>query len=113
AGDLAGGVHPLLDVDREREEVGALARLLPPLRRGEHHRIAAADDDRAVRLLRELARLERDLLVPDLDGDLRETLGRDTHELSSTLLRGERELEPAPVRARSNFHPPVRAWRSS
>ena len=44
AGDLPGGVHALFDVDREREEVLALARLLPTLGRGEHHRVAGADD---------------------------------------------------------------------
>src|SRR5438270_2764968 len=33
AGDLAGGVHPLLDVDGEREEVRALPGLGPALRR--------------------------------------------------------------------------------
>ena len=42
AGDLPGGVHALLDVDGEREEVRALARLLPALRRREHHRVAAS-----------------------------------------------------------------------
>ena len=86
ARDLAGGVHPLLDVDGEREEVCALARLGAPLGCGEHHRVASADDDGAVRLLREMAGFEADLLVPDLDGDLRPALGRDTHQLSSTLL---------------------------
>jgi hypothetical protein len=33
AGDLPGGVHPLLDVDGKREEVRALARLNPALGR--------------------------------------------------------------------------------
>ena len=61
AGDLPGGVHPLLDVDREREEVRALARLRAALRGREDHRVAGADDDCAVGLLGELARLERDL----------------------------------------------------
>ena len=68
AGDLAGGVHALLDVDREREEVRAFARLRPALRRTEDDGLAAADDDCAVRLLGELPRLERDLLAADLDG---------------------------------------------
>jgi hypothetical protein len=40
AGDLSRGVHALLDVDRERKEVCAFARLHPPLRRREHHRVA-------------------------------------------------------------------------
>ncbi len=86
ARDLAGGVHPLLDVDGEREEVCALARLGASLGCGEHHRVASADDDSAVRLLREMAGFEADLLGSDLDGDLRPALGRDTHQLSSTLL---------------------------
>ena len=86
ARDLAGGVHPLLDVDGEREEVCALARLSAPLCCGEHHRVAATDDDCAVRLFREVAGLEADLLVSDLYGDVRPALGRDTHQLSSTLL---------------------------
>src|SRR5512133_490155 len=63
AGDLPGGVHALFDVDGEREEVRALARLRPPLCRGEHHRLARAHDDRAVRLLGELAGLEGDFLA--------------------------------------------------
>src|SRR5581483_12436441 len=122
ARDLPGGVHPLLDVDRQREEVRALARLHPPLCGREHHRLARADDDRAVGLLGELARLEGDLLVTDRDGD---GLGGDrvgasidpvpnaalnTHLYSSTLLRGEWEFESAPwlpAGARSNFHSPV------
>ena len=41
AGDLAGRVHPLLDVDGEREEVRALARLGAALRRSEDHRVPA------------------------------------------------------------------------
>ena len=68
AGDLPGGVHPLLDVDREREEVGVGARIRAPDGRREDHGVAAAYDDCAVRLLGELARLEVELLAPDLDG---------------------------------------------
>ena len=68
AGDLAGGVHPLLDVDGQREEVRAFARLRPALRRAEDDGLAAADDHGAVRLLRELPGLERDLLAADFDG---------------------------------------------
>jgi len=40
AGDLARGVHALLDVDRQREEVGAFAPLRPALGRRENHRVA-------------------------------------------------------------------------
>src|SRR5205807_9678731 len=60
---------------------GALAGLRPSHCRREHHRLAAADDDCAVRLLRELAGLEADLLVSNLDGDPSPTLGRDTHSI--------------------------------
>src|SRR5690348_10196045 len=40
ARDLAGGVHALLDVDGEREEVRAFARLDPALGGRENHRLA-------------------------------------------------------------------------
>src|SRR4051812_28952815 len=68
AGDLAGGVHALLDVDRQREEVRAFARLRPALGRAEDDGLTGADDDRSVGLLRQLAALERNLLAADLDG---------------------------------------------
>ena len=110
ARDLARGVHALFDVDRQREEVGVLSGLRASHCGGENHCLARANDDSAVRLLRELAGFEADLLLSNLDGDLRPAFGRDTHMLSSTVLCGGRELEPAPsvadVRARSNFHPP-------
>src|SRR5262249_51454296 len=49
AGDAARGVHPLLDVDREREEV-ELALGLPARRRGgQHHRVAELAACRASR----------------------------------------------------------------
>ena len=44
AGDLAGRVHPLLEVDGEREEVEAGARLRP-VGGAEHHGVAVADSD--------------------------------------------------------------------
>ena len=68
AGDLPGGVHPLLHVDGQREEVRVGARVLPPDSGCEDHRVPAADDDRAVRLLRELARLEAQLGRAHVDG---------------------------------------------
>ena len=67
AGDLARGVHPLLDVDREREEVDVAQ--VAGGRGGEHHRVARADDHGAGGLLGQLAGLERDLGAADLDGD--------------------------------------------
>jgi len=88
AGDLPGGVHPLLDVDGEREEVRSLARLRPPLRRRQHHRVSAADDDGAVRLLRELAALEGDLAPADVHAYPGDPLRCNAHFHSSTLLAG-------------------------
>ena len=75
AGDLARGVRALLDVDGQREEVRAFARLRPALRRREHHRVAGADDDGAVGLLRQLARLEGDLTFANGHRDRRATVG--------------------------------------
>ncbi len=86
AGDLARGVHALFDVDRQREEVGVLSGLRTSHCGGENHCLAGANDDSAVRLLRELAGFEADLLLSNLDGDLRPAFGRDTHKLSSTVL---------------------------
>ena len=118
AGDLPGGVHPLLDVDRQREEVRSFARLHPPLGGREDHRLAGADDDCTVGLLGELAGLETDFLAADGQGDRGQAVvdrGRanpvlhsacNTHSYSSTL-RGEWEFESAPTGARSNFHSPI------
>ena len=59
AGDLARGVHPLLDVDGEGKEVHVAQ--VPDGCGAEHHRVAGLNHDRATRLLRELSRLEGDL----------------------------------------------------
>ena len=67
AGDLAGGVHALLDVDREREEVDALAGLRAHAGR-EDRGLSVRHDGGAVRLERELARLERQVPVPEGPG---------------------------------------------
>ena len=69
ARDLPGRVHPLLDVDREREEVRVRPAFLTADGRCEDHRVPAANDDRAVRLLCELARLEAQLCCAYVDGD--------------------------------------------
>ena len=60
AGDAAHGVHPLLDVDRQREEVEVVLRALG--RRGgrQDHRVAEVDRDRAGGLLGEPPGLEAD-----------------------------------------------------
>ena len=65
AGDLPGGVHPLLDVHRQGEEVDVAE--VAGGRGAEHHRVAGADDDRAACLLGELAGLEADLGACDVD----------------------------------------------
>ena len=57
AGDLAGGVHPLLEVDGEREEVEAGARLRP-VGGAEHHGVAVADGDGTAGEAGELAGLD-------------------------------------------------------
>ena len=67
ARDLARGVHPLLDVDGEREEVD-----LAQIARGgrvEDERVARSDEHRAGGLLGQASRLERDLGPADFDGD--------------------------------------------
>ena len=69
ARDLPGGVHLLLDVDREREEVGVRPRVGASDGGREDHGLAGADDDCAVGLLGELARLEDDLLTAHVDGN--------------------------------------------
>ena len=67
AGDLARGVHALLDVDGEREEVDVAE--VARGRGAEDHGVALTDDDGAGGLLGHLAGLEGDLGAGDLDGD--------------------------------------------
>ena len=116
ARDLAGGVHALLDVDGEREEVRAFARLRPALRRAEDDGLARADEDCAVGLLGDLARLERDLLAADLDGHGNRHPGgvlslNNAHSSIPPLCFGEgwRFESAAPDRG-SLKHPPFLAW---
>src|SRR5205085_12583506 len=93
------------DVDGEREEVRALARLRPSLRRREHHRVSRADDDGAVRLLRELAALEDDLLAAHGHADRGPALGGNRHiSYSSTLLARVGTRANVGGGARSNLH---------
>src|SRR4029077_1034790 len=89
-------VHPLFDVDGEREEVCALPRLHPSLRRCEHHRVTGANDDGAVRLLRQLSGLERNFAPADSHADLGSAFGGNCHQLSSTLLCREWGFESTP-----------------
>ena len=58
AGDASGRVGVFAVVDRQRQEIDAFARVRRVARRDEDHRIAEADDDRAVGLLGELAGFE-------------------------------------------------------
>ena len=61
AGDLARGVRALFDVDGQREEVEALARVLAGAGRREEHRLLVeVRGDGALRLLRETAGFEPD-----------------------------------------------------
>ena len=64
AGDLAGRVGPLLDVDREREEIDPLAGLGADAG-GDHLGLSVGNDDGAVGELRELAGLHRQVVRAD------------------------------------------------
>ncbi len=57
ARDLARGIHPLLEVDREREEVEPGARVRP-IGGAEHHRVTVADGDGSAGQPGELAGLD-------------------------------------------------------
>ena len=84
ARDLPRRVHPLLDVDRQREEIRVRPRIRPADRRRENHRVPAPDDDCAVRLLRQLARLEAQVTRAHVDGNRGLTPGLDrAHSVSS------------------------------
>ena len=68
AGDLAGGVGALLDVDGEREEVRPLAHRAGRRGRGQEDGVADAADDGAVGQLGQLACFEAEGLVGAADG---------------------------------------------
>jgi hypothetical protein len=68
-GNAPGSGESLLVIDGEGKKVEARLRLLRGDRGHQHHAVAAADDDRSVRLLRHPAGLERDALAPDFRGD--------------------------------------------
>ena len=67
-GDLAGSVRTLLDVDREREEVGAGTDVLGSVRGGEDRGSADAGHHGTLALLSQLAGLERQGLVGARNG---------------------------------------------
>ena len=77
AGDFPGGVHALLDVHRQREEVDVAQA--PRDGGREDHRVALADDDCAGGLLGHPAGLERDLATGDLHGDPRNGITTHIH----------------------------------
>ena len=82
AGDLAGGVHTLLDVDSEGEEVDIAG--ISRRRGAKNERFARTHDHGAVRLLGELAGLEADLGPLDLGRDPRHSI-RSHRFLSGSL----------------------------
>ena len=63
AGDLAGGVRPLLDVDRQRKEVDARTQVMGGVRRRQHGRATDRGDDGALALWCQLAGFERERLI--------------------------------------------------
>jgi hypothetical protein len=67
ARDAPRRVGVLAVVDGQREEVDSLACVRRAAGGDEHHRIAGADDDRAVGLLGQFARLEGDGARSNLD----------------------------------------------
>ena len=67
AGDLARGVHALLDIHRQRQEVDVAEVACSG--GGQHHGVASRDRHGAGGLLGHLARLEGDLGPADFDGD--------------------------------------------
>ena len=67
AGDTAGRVGVFTVVDGQRKEVDAFARVRRVARGDEDHRIAEANDDRAVRLFGELAGFETEGVLSNRD----------------------------------------------
>ena len=68
AGDLAGRVRPLLDVDRQREEVHAFTHALGGVGGGQDLRATDRRHDGAHRLRGKLARFEGECLLGSRDG---------------------------------------------
>ena len=67
AGNLPGGIHPLLDIDGEREKI-CVAEISGGRGRKDH-RVALADHDGPACLLCDPSGLERDLAPGDLHGE--------------------------------------------
>ncbi len=77
AGDFARGVHALLDIHRQREEIDVAEAACH--RGTEDHRVSLADDDGAGGLLGHPAGLKRDLATSDLHGDPRNCVTTHIH----------------------------------
>ena len=107
AGNLAGGVHLLLDIDGEGEEVGSLTRLAAPDGRGQHDRGAAAHGDCTVGLAGQLPGREGDLLASDVDRHGGLVQLQFAHSLSCFLkpCRARARRFAAPVQGPSCFLP--------
>ena len=107
AGDLAGGVHLLLDIDGEGEEVGSLTRLAATDGGREHDRGAAAHGDCTVGLAGQLPGREGDLLAADVDRHGGLVQLQFAHSLSCFLkpCRERARRFAAPSRGRSCFLP--------
>src|SRR5262249_19375510 len=90
AGDLPAGIRLLTVLDGQRQEIPALDRRLGGDDGGEHHRAATADHRRAVRLLGDLAGLDRQDGAVDLHFDRVTHRGIRPPTLGDTRLRGAR-----------------------
>ena len=101
AGDAPGGVHALLDVDREGEEVDAVPDALGGVGGDEGFGARDLGDHGALGLEGELARLEREGLVGAADGPRNDDGVRHV-----CLLR-----RPGTPRAGSGRRRPVPSWR--
>ena len=102
AGDAPGGVHPLLDVDREREEVDAVTNALGGVRGDQCFGAGDLGDHGSLGLEGQLARLEREGLVGAADGPRDDDGFR--HVCSSLPARGL-------PRTGSEAAEPVPSWR--
>jgi hypothetical protein len=93
SGDLPGGIHPLLDVHGEREEVRALPRLRAALRCREDHRFSTSDKNRSIGLLGQVPRLEDHLLPAHGHVDRRLVGNHHAHVVPPSFLTREAEAE--------------------
>ena len=108
AGDLARGVHPLLHVDGQREEVDVA--LIARRRGAEHLGIPCRHYDRPGRLLGVLAGLELDRGAADLQRDAAHSI---SHMLPFGRLRLAAWLLCVPFRTRMRLAAPYRAHRET